>query len=297
VVVDADGVVRAGVGVTDTRIYPRSALKPFQAVASLELAGDTPPPVDELAVMAASHTGSRMHQGVVLRLLGRAGVTPGALRCPHALPSDPAALRERPAPTRLAHNCSGKHAGFLLATQYAGEDPQRYLAEDSRVQVAVARWLRDTCGAVPEGPAVDGCGAPAWRLPLVALARGYARLASQEGLLGQIAVAMRTYPQLVGGSGLVDTEIMSADERVTAKRGAEATLGIAVRDRVRTLGVAIKVSDGGARALGPIAGAVLARLGVRVPMVVARPVVLGGERPHGALETTSTLREALAELA
>jgi L-asparaginase II len=290
--------VRLGVGVTDTWIYPRSALKPFQAAASLEVAGeDASPPVDELAVMAASHTGSRMHQAVVLRLLGRAGVTPGALRCPRALPEDPAALRERPAPTQLAHNCSGKHAGFLLATQCAGEDLGRYLAEDAVVQVAVVRWLRATCGVVPEGPAVDGCGAPAWRLPLVALARGYAHLAGQEGPLRQVADAMRTYPQLVGGLGLVDTVIMSADPRVTAKRGAEATLGIAVRDHAKTFGVAIKVTDGGARALGPIAGAVLSRLGVRVPIAVTRPAVLGGGRSHGALEITATLQEALAELA
>jgi L-asparaginase II len=297
VVVDGDGAVHAGVGVADTHIYPRSALKPFQAAACLQLADDTPPPVDELAIIAASHTGSRTHQAVVLRLLERAGVAPGALSCPHTLPSDPAALRERPAPTRLAHGCSGKHAGFLLATRRADGEMERYLAEDSAVQVEVLRWVRDACDVRPQGPAVDGCGAPAWRLPLVALARGYARVAVGDGLLGRVAQAMRTYPNLVGGRGLVDTELMTADDRVTAKRGAEATLGIAVRDRARTLGVAIKITDGGARAMGPVAGAVLTRLGVRVPPALARPAVLGGGQPHGALEVTSQLREALDDLA
>jgi L-asparaginase II len=297
VVVDAGGTVLAGAGVAETPVYPRSALKPFQAVATLEVADDVVVPVDELAIMAASHTGSRTHQAVVLRVLERAGLAPAALRCPHTLPSDPAALRERPAPTRLAHGCSGKHAGFLLATRSAGEEPERYLVEDSAVQLAVLRWVRETCGTAPEGPAVDGCGAPAWRLPLVALARGYARLAAEEGLLGRVAQALRTYPHLVGGSGLVDTELMGGDPRVAAKRGAEAVLGIAVRDRGRTLGVAIKIADGGARAMGPVAGAVLQRLGVRVPVALARPAVLGGGHPHGALEVTSGLREALRELA
>jgi L-asparaginase II len=296
-VVDADGDLLAGAGVADTAIYPRSALKPFQAAACLDLADDLPPAADELAMIAASHTGSRTHQAVVLRLLERAGVAPSALRCPHTLPTDAAALRERPAPTRLAHACSGKHAGFLLATRRADAELERYLAEDSPVQQEVLRRVRNACDTEPEGPAVDGCGAPAWRLPLVALARGYARVAAEEGLLGPVAEAMRTYPNLVGGQGLVDTELMAADGRITAKRGAEAALGIAVRDRGRTLGVAIKITDGGARAMGPVAGSVLTRLGVRVPPALARPAVLGGGLPHGALEVTSALREALDGLA
>jgi L-asparaginase II len=296
VVVDAQGAVLASAGVPDTVIYPRSALKPFQAAASLDLIEHAALPTDELAIMAASHTGTRTHQGVVLRLLSRADVAPAALRCPLALPIDRGALRERPAPSRLAHNCSGKHAGFLLATRHAGGDPRSYLAEDAPVQRAVLRWVRGACGTVPEGPGVDGCGAPAWRLPLLALAHGYARLAGAPGSLGEVATAMRTHPELVGGEGRVETMIMAADSDVTAKGGAEATLGIAVRAPVGPIGVAIKVSDGATRALGPVAAAVLACLGIRVPATLARPDVLGGGRPHGALEVTDALQAALAGL-
>lgn len=325
VVVDGDGTVLASAGDPETLIYPRSALKPFQAAASLESI-DPAPPTDELALMTASHTGSRTHQAIVLRLLGRAGLTPGALRCPHALPVDPAALRERPEPTRLAHSCSGKHAGFLLSTQRRGADIRRHLATDAPVQRSVHRRLRDTCAASPSGPGVDGCGAPAWRLPVVALARGFARLAQGAGAapgagvvraddpaqgargaqgrgaartdheLAQVAVAMRTHPDLVGGRGMVDTELMHADQRVLAKRGAEASLGIAVQRARGPVGVAIKVSDGGARALGPIAAAVLRPLGITVPAGLARPEVLGGGQSHGALEPTADLVDALVAL-
>lgn len=294
-VVSADGDVLASAGQPDTQCYPRSALKPFQAAASLGLIDEAPPTTDELAVMAASHTGSRTHQAVVLRVLGRAGVTPAALRCPRALPLDRAALRERPEPTRLAHNCSGKHAGFLVAAQRLDVDPARYLEVESVVQRAVARGLREACDVVPAGPGVDGCGAPAWRMPLVALATGYARLAAADGPLQQVASAMRTHPELVGGQGVIDTEIMHAHRRLIAKRGAEATLGIAVRDE-RRLGVAIKVSDGAARALGPVAGAVLARLNLPLPPALARPHVLGGNQPHGEVRPTAGLEEALAGL-
>lgn len=297
VVADAGGVVLACAGDPATRIYPRSALKPFQAAASLELVDVAPPELDEVAVMASSHTGSRSHQAVVRRVLDRAGLTPAALRCPRDLPADRLALRERPEPTRLAHNCSGKHAGFLLACQRGGSDPAQYLALDAPVQRGVVRWVREMCAAEPEGPGVDGCGAPAWRLSLTAVARGYARLATAGGVLGRVVTAMRTHPHLIGGQDAVDTAVMALDGSVIAKRGAEATLAIALRDRATPLGVAIKVSDGGVRALAPVAAAVLTRVGIRVPDQVARPVVLGGGRPHGALEVTSALDAALRDLA
>jgi L-asparaginase II len=296
-VVDGDGTVLAGAGDPDAVIYPRSALKPFQAAASLEAIAPAPP-TDEVALMAASHTGSLTHQAVVLRVLDRAGLTPGALRCPHALPVDAAALRQRPEPTRLAHNCSGKHAGFLLSTRERGADVRHHLDADAPVQRAVLRRVRDACATPPHGPGVDGCGAPAWRLPVVALAHGFARLAQvgDDHELAQVAVAMRTHPELIGGPGLVDTELMRCDRRVLAKRGAEGVLGIAVQRPPGAVGVAIKVSDGGARALGPIAAAVLQPLGIAVPVALARPEVLGGGQPHGALEPAAGLVDALSAL-
>jgi L-asparaginase II len=296
VVSDPDGDVLLRCGAPEAAMYPRSALKPFQAAAVLELA-DLEPGSDELAIIAASHTGSRTHQAVVRRVLDRAGVTPAALRCPHALPTDRAALRERPEPTRLAHNCSGKHAGFLLVARGMDEDPSRYLAVDAPVQQAVLRWLVAVCGETPIGPGVDGCGAPAWRMPLIALARGFARLANGAGALEPVATAMRTHPELVGGEGAVDTDLMREDTRVIAKRGAEAVLGLAVRGGPVPMGVAIKISDGGVRALGPVAAAVLARCDVGAPAALARPAVLGGGDIHGGLEITPELDAALTSLA
>lgn len=294
-VVTADGAVVGGHGDPDAVVYPRSALKPFQAAAALELSGAAVPD-DELAIMTASHTGSGAQQAAVQRVLTRAGLGVGALRCPPALPSDTAALRQRPAPTRLAHNCSGKHAGFLLAATAAGRDPSGYLQPDAVVQRAVRTSIGDACHRDPRGPGVDGCGAPAWLLPLSALARGFVALLTDDGVLARVARAVRVHPTLVGGHGVVDTALMLTEPAVTAKRGAEGVLAIAARSSAGPVGIAIKVSDGGVRAIGPVAVAVLEALGLRGTPTLARPPVLGGSEPHGAIEVDPGLRAALDRL-
>lgn len=294
-VVTADGRLIAGHGDPGAVVYPRSALKPFQAAAALGLSG-VEVPDDELAIIAASHTGSGAQQAAVQRVLGRAGLGADALRCPMALPTDAVALRQRPPPTRLAHNCSGKHAGFLLATTAAGQDPGGYLTDGAAVQRAVRIAVGDACHHDAQGPGVDGCGAPAWRLPLSALARGFTALLTDGGTLARVARAMRVHPGLVGGHAVVDTVLMQAEPAIIAKRGAEGVLGIAARADAGPVGVALKVADGGVRAVGPVAVAVLDALGLHGAAALARPVVLGGGAPHGAVEVDPGLRDALSAL-
>ncbi|CAN5848728.1 asparaginase [soil metagenome] len=294
-VVDVAGRVIAAHGDPSVVTYPRSALKPFQAAAALQLLADHPP-ADEIAIMAASHVGTRTHQAAVVRVLDRAGLTAGALGCPPALPTDPAALLERPEPTPLAHSCSGKHAGFLLAAVTAGAGPEDYLDEDHPVQRAVWSLLRTATATQPSGPGVDGCGAPAWRVPLMALARAFATATADHAELGAVAAAMQTHPLLIAGHDVVDTELMRAEPAIVAKRGAEGTLAFAAPSPAGPVGVAIKVSDGAMRAVGPVAVAILQRLGLRATPALRRPVVLGGGVAHGAIEVAPELQRSLADL-
>jgi L-asparaginase II len=298
-VVDADGALLAGLGAAEDEVYVRSAAKPFQALATLAAADavglDLPLPA--IAIACASHVGSDDHQIEAAHLLALAGADEDALRCPPADPADRAAALGSPVPTRLAHNCSGKHAGFVLAEVAAGRDPAGYLDPDGALQRGIRDDLARTCGAVPAGPGVDGCGAPAWRLPLTALARGFARLAAgTEPALARIRTAMTARPDLVGGGGLPDTELMRADARIVAKRGAEAVFAVGARTEHGVVGVAVKIADGGNRAAGPVAAAVLAGLGLSVPEAVRAPAILGGGAPHGALEPAEALRALAASV-
>ncbi len=298
-VVAIDGTVLAALGNPGLPAYARSALKPFQALATLELLGEAGRTLDTvgLAIACASHEGSDEHQVEAARLLADAGLDEEALLCPAALPDDVATLRRTPAPTRLAHNCSGKHASFLAAQVAAGEDPAAYLDPNGRLQRRIAERLAEVSGATPTGPGSDGCGAPAWILPLRALAAAFARLAAGTGDLAPMAAALRARPDLVGGTSAVDTALMLGDARIVAKRGAEACFGAgALRPDGSPIGIAVKIADGTGRATGPVVGAVLRGLGFHVDDALVRPEVLGGGLPHGVITAVPAVVEVASRL-
>ncbi len=285
VVATADGEVVGAAGDPAHATYVRSAAKPFQALAVVRLLAGAGRSLDPrgLAIACASHTGTDEHQIEAAHLLALADLDESALRCPAALPSDLATLLAQRTPTSLAHNCSGKHAAFLLAQVSSGADPASYLDAAAPLQGRVREALVTTMDADALGAGVDGCGAPAVVLPLAGLATGFARLAAGRDGLALIRDAMRALPRLVGGEGCPDTALMQADGRVVAKRGAEAVLA-AGWEAPQPLGVAVKIEDGSTRAAEPVVASVLAALGASVPDALRAPPVLGGGLPHGALE-------------
>jgi L-asparaginase II len=299
-VVDADGTLLAAAGDATAEIFVRSAVKPFQAAASIELAAEAEVSLDAaaVAIASASHAGRSDQQVEAARLLALAGLDESALACPEALPADLATLLDQRIPTRLAHNCSGKHAAFLLAHTAAGGAPERYLRRDARIQRRVRAWLAEAGRSDPAGPGVDGCGAPAWRLPLAGLALGFVALARRAApQLAQVRDAMGSRPDLVGGLPAADTELMTSDGRIVAKRGAEGVLAAGLRTSAGVFGVALKVADGSARAAAPPVAAALAALGATVPTSCLEPAVLGGGRVQGSLRPAGGLLDVLRRLA
>ena len=287
VVCDGDGTILASLGDPHRSTYVRSAVKPFQALAVLEILDGAGVilDIDSMAIACASHDGSDDQQIQAARLLAEADLDESALQCPAALPRDPDIAWHQRWPYPLAHNCSGKHASFLLAAVTMGADPATYLDVDHPLQRMVADAVRDACSAQLSGPGVDGCGAPAWLVPLDSLATGFARLiAGATPPLQRVRDAMQARPQLIGGPGAYDTELMQADGRVVAKRGAEAVFAAGVMVGDRALGIAVKITDGGHRADGPVTAALLDALGCATPEAIRRTPVVGGGVPQGVLE-------------
>lgn len=295
VVLSPDGEVARALGDVQSPIFPRSCLKPFQAIAvmtsGVNLRGE------DAAISTASHSGTAAHVALVRGLLDRASLPVSALGCPPAAPSDQAArdqlVRSGGARERVYMNCSGKHAAMLLACVTNGWPLEGYLDPEHPLQKRVLDVIERFTGERPAATAVDGCGAPAHAISLNALARGVQKIttaatASPFALYREAAAlteAARANPWAVGGPGQPDTIAM---ERlgVFAKLGAE---GIMVMTAPNGTTTALKVLDGSSRASTIIALRLLAEAGalehdaVDAVQTELDLWVMGGERRVGQI--------------
>lgn len=281
-------------GDADLQFYPRSTVKPFQATACLELLAEHGPVAPgglssmEVAVAWASHRGERRHLDAVRQLLDRSGTVEDGLTCPPALPDAdtvwPPASPGTP-PSRLRHNCSGKHALFALAGQGIGMRGPALLDADRPLQQAVLAVLGDACGEL-HGLGTDGCGAPAVVTSLTGLATGYRRLVAEDRWQ-VVRDAGLAHPGLVGGTGRVETALLAAG--VVAKVGAEGVYAASWHEDDRAYGIAVKAEDGSTRGGAVALVAILADRGVVPHDVWSPPAVTGGGDVVGTVRAATTI--------
>lgn len=325
-IVDGDGGLVLGLGDIHRPVFPRSACKLLQALPLVASgAADSLGLVDaELALACASHSGEPGHVATAAAMLAKAGLDAGALECGTHWPRDESVLKalvhSGGQATALHNNCSGKHAGFAclgcLLARAAGQEPaaflRGYVGRQHPVMREVSAALSAATGCNLESAdtpvGTDGCSIPTYGIPLRALALGFARVATGQGLAPEQARAARRLRQAVArspwhvaGSGRFDTRVMQRlGERVCCKVGAEGVYCAALPEQ--GLGVALKLDDGNtARAAEVVMAAVIA----------ARVRLDDGERGFiagladavqrnwngievGRLQATAALRAALA---
>lgn len=146
------------------------------------------------------------------------------------------------------HPCSGKHAAILRACLQNGWSTHDYLSESHPYHQLVLREVRRTLGETwsPCTTAEDGCGLRTTSMSIGQLARLYAGIAARAAE-DWIWDAMIEFPELVGGRGRLDSEIMKFSRcEILAKEGADGLLGLAVRNRQYPsgLGIVIKTAHG-----------------------------------------------------
>jgi L-asparaginase II len=259
-----EGRLVARLGDPRLATFTRSAAKPFQCLPLLLAGGEARFGLDaaDLALICASHGGTPEHTERAASLLARGGFSAGDLLCGAHPPLDRASARrlreEGSHPTTLHNNCSGKHAGMLLACRLLDMPAADYVSPQHPLQRRILAQLAPLCAIAEEavGVGIDGCGAPTFHMPLASAAQSYAALAHPEaaGLGGDLAAALHRVvaamtgePRMVAGPGRFTTRLMEATRgRVLGKEGAEGFYGVAVRGPV-ALGIAIKVADGGER--------------------------------------------------
>ena len=287
VLTDPTGGVERAWGDPDTPVFPRSSLKPLQAIASLR--GGAPLSGEALALACASHSGEPFHLEGVRASLAASGLTEADLRNTPDNPIGEAALADWLAAghgkERIAQNCSGKHAGMLRACVASGWSREDYLDPAHPLQRLVLDVTQEYTDARVVASAVDGCGAPVHAFALVGLARAFGRLAAAtDGEAKLVADAMRAHPYHVGGPGRPDSELMAAVPGLIDKEGADAVVAIGLPDG---RGLAVKIADGH-RAGRVVAAAALRPLGLDAAALdaLADVPVLGHGETVGAVLAT-----------
>ncbi len=267
VVLDAQGLVQAefGVGTLD-KIYPRSAIKIFQALP-LVLSGAADHyqlTAEHLALACASHFGEPQHVELIRSWLQKISRDEGSLICAAHLPlgekGQQLFWQNNDSLHRWHNNCSGKHCGLISSLLYRKIQIADYHSYNHPAQIEIRQILSILSGESMDQAswAVDGCELPTYATTLKGLARMWSHLLAEnlqnsslpadtaKGLL-RLKSAMIQHPYLVGGSGSMCSEVIAATGgNVLIKIGAEGVYaGIIER---AGLAFALKVRDGHMRA-------------------------------------------------
>lgn len=291
VALEADGSVAWSVGDVESPMFPRSCNKLMQAVGMLRSGLDLDGKL--LALACASHSGEPFHLDGVREILAGVGLDESALQTPPDHPIDEQAredlLRAGAGKSRVAMNCSGKHAAMLATCVVNGWDTTTYLHPDHPLQAGIKETFVELTGEAVDLVAVDGCGAPLLPTSLTGLARAFARLATaQDGPERRVADAIRAFPEFTSGTNRDEAQLLRAVPGAIGKAGAEACYAVGLADG---RAVALKADDGTPRVRPVLMAAALALMGVPdEPGVdgaaVARTglvTVWGGGRPVGEI--------------
>lgn len=272
VCVGIDGKIISSVGNAQLPMFWRSAAKPFQLLQFVKLGGVEKYNLTqkELAILASSHSGEKIHEETVKSILEKLGLTVDVLNCGPARPMSGKAFKElvknNLKPTALNNPCSGKHSGIIALCQLLELPIEDYIKPEHPAQKIIHKIVAMSAGISEDelDIGIDGCGVPVFYLSLDKMAYAYARLMNaEEGNWGEyteaaikIRDAMCAYPEIVSGTGRIDKAVSEVTNgRVLAKIGADAVYCLASREHKS--GIAFKIEDGSYAAVTPTVIAML----------------------------------------
>lgn len=218
-------------------------------------------------------------------ILVGAGLSLENLQCPLAWPGSVEAALEAGSQKREYFNCSGKHAGFLAASEAAGFSTETYLEPEHPLQKLITEVIEEYSDEKILFSTIDGCGAPLHTITVEGLARAIGKFTATDT---DIVAAMLGNAWAVDGHGTADTLLMEAG--YIAKLGAEGVFVIGTKDGH---GVAVKIADGQLRAAPLVAMGLLHKHGLMETALYEELFekismkVTGGSKVTGRLEITN----------
>jgi L-asparaginase II len=284
VILNSDGSVHLTKGDPTQLTYPRSTIKSIQTSAMIRSGLKLEPRL--LALVSASHSGAEMHQKGALEILATVGLSEKDLQNAKDKPLGEIERRAwgNQEPTRLAMNCSGKHAGMLATCVAAGWPTANYLDPAHPLQVAIKKELENLAGEEVALTSADGCGAPLFLISLHGLARAMRAISiSTDPIHQSVVQACRDFPEMVAGENRLTTRLMREVPGLFMKEGAE---GVEVATLADGRTIVFKVSDGSIRPFETLMVAALAEFGINVEDKTER--IYGGSEAIGSIRACIT---------
>ena len=264
IIVNGEGETLFALGNPETVTFWRSSAKSIQAVPFLkngaaEAFGFSE---KEIALACGSHSGEEIHVRIAAQMLDKINLSEADLRCGIHLPFDEKRaeemIRSGEQPNQLHNNCSGKHAAMLALAKHTGADLKTYDSPENSVQQAILDCVTEFSDVSRDEIkiGIDGCAAPNFALPIRAMALCFARLVlppksfddETREACRRIVSAIVSHPEMIGGSGRLDTMIMQAARgKIVSKIGAEGVYSAGVLPSPqykKGLGIAFKIEDG-----------------------------------------------------
>ena len=282
VLVDSDGTVLESHGNIQKPMYPRSALKPVQALVMRELGLDLTGV--ELVLSMASHLGTSAHIDAVDQILSAFSLSRSDLQCPRAFPGNPKARAQSSEMSRVAMNCSGKHASFLATCKLNGWDLKTYLEPTHPLQLKMLEKTEELAGEKVAKVTTDGCGAPLFAISTLGLAKAISGFSKQGQ---ELVAAAKENPWAIGDAGGADSLFL--EQGFMSKIGAE---GVFVVSTDNHHAVAVKIADGNLRAAPAVALELLKKHNLIAEDAYVSlqssvyPKVFGGDQEIGKLVVT-----------
>ena len=260
-VVDYTGKILYQYGNPERITFARSSTKPIQAIPVLESGAVKNYGITdrEIAIFCASHNGESFHVDAVRSILKKAGLNEQYLQCGSHYPLASYVRKELKSkglkPENIHCNCSGKHSGMLITAKYLGEDLNTYYKLEHPVQKRIMKTISEICEYDEDKilTAIDGCGVPVHAMPLYKFAQGFAKLSKpevfsprREKVVRKITNAMTKYPEMVGGTDRICTDLMKVcGDKLFAKSGAAAYYAVGIKDK--GIGITFKIEDGNSK--------------------------------------------------
>ena len=284
ILLNSDGSVLFTKGDLTQLTYPRSTIKSIQSSAMIRNGLDLEPRL--LALASSSHSGAAMHQEGALEILATVGLSEKDLQ---NAKDKPLGEPERRAwadkePTRLAMNCSGKHAAMLATCVAAGWPTANYLDPAHPLQIAIKEELENLASEKVALTSADGCGAPLFLFSLMGLARAMRAITiSTDPIHQRVVQACRDFPEMVAGEKRLTTRLMREVPGLFMKEGAE---GVEIATLADGRTIIFKISDGSIRAFETLMVAALAEFGISVSDTSER--IYGGSEAIGSIRACIT---------